>query len=503
MAGWGLSYLVSTRWAVKLLVAGAVAALPVSTARFARHVGASPLAALVVAPMALGWLFSWGLITNLIGLSALLATLPVFDRLSAEGTARRAAGAFGATVLLYFAHEAMMFVSSGVALGLCVLRPWSWRKLGWRLSPLFAGLVITWAQLRWQMHYMTPTVSAMPRIWRPLKVKLREIAYIVLPATDAAVQFSMLGLCVLAIVFLFWLRRRERREGGFAVPGGDTRLERLRAWGLAYRWELVATTGFLAYITFPVSLQGATLVYQRWFPPAFAILAAVAAPRDLWTRVGRTARVAAFVLPLATLLEAGPSFVDSDREYRALQPIIERIAPGSAVAEIDLGPGDPTRTYSLGPAYGRVLAERGGRLVYAFTDSPVSPMVLKRRYQWNESLVRVAFDSWRFSPAHDLKRYRYVMIRTQDPGLKWMASFALAQEATLIGEEGEWALFESKLDVIPLKSPDEMLPEPKPETMRDRIRVIQQAIHDKANTPQVDVPPEKPSDAEADNPPDH
>jgi hypothetical protein len=452
--------------------------------------------------MALGWLFSWGLITNLIGLSALLATLPTFDRLAAEPSARRAGWAFAATVLLYFAHMAMMFVSSGISLGLCLLQPWSWRKLPWRLSPLAAGLAITWAQLRWQMHFMTPTVYSMPMMWRPLKVKLREIAYIVLPATDAPVQFSMMGLCVLTIGFLFWLRARERRATGMAAPPATGRLERLRVWGLKYRWELVAATGFLAFLTFPVSLNGATLVHQRWFPPAFAVLAVVAAPNDLWTRAARTARVAAYMFPFATLLEAGPSFIDSSREYRALQPIIDRIVPGSAVAEVDLGPGDPTRTYSLGPADGRVLAERGGRLVYAFTDSPVSPMVLRRKYQWNESLFRVGFDSWRFSPAHDLKRFRYVMIRTQDPGLKWMASYALAQEATLIAEEGEWALFESKLELVPLLSPDVPLPDPKPETMRDRIREIQNAIHDRADAPKVEVPAET-IDGNNGNPPLH
>ena len=503
MTGWALSYVISTRWAVKLMVAAAVGALPVSAARFARHVGASPLAALVVAPMALGWLFSWGLITNLIGLSALLATLPVFDRLAAEPSARRAAAAFGATVLLYFAHMAMMFVSSGVSLGLCVLQPWSWRKLPLRLSPLALGLVITVAQLRWQKHFMTPTVYALPTLWRPLKVKLREIAYIVLPATDAVVQFSMLGLCVLTIAFLFWLRTRERRQAGHPAPPAPGRLDRVRSWGLQYRWEVVAATGFLAFLTFPVALNGATLVHQRWFPPAFAILAMVAAPRNLWTRQARTARIAAFVLPVATLLVAGPSFVDSNREYKALQPLIDRIAKGSAVAEVDLGPGDPSRTYSLGPADGRVLAERGGRLVYAFTDSSVSPMVLRRKYQWNESLIRVGFDSWRFSPAHDLKRYRYVMIRTQNPGIKWMASFALAQEATLVAEEGEWALFESKLDLLPLLSPDEMLPEPKPETMRDRVHQIQEALRDRPDAPQVEVPPEKSGEAESGTPPLH
>ena len=64
--------------------------------------------------------------------------------------------------------------------------------------------------------------------------------------------------------------------------------------------------------------------------------------------------------------------------------ILPFIEPGHALAEVDLGPGDPTRSYSLGPAYGRILATKGGRLAYSFTDSPIYPMVIAQPYQWNE-----------------------------------------------------------------------------------------------------------------------
>jgi hypothetical protein len=127
MTGWALSYVVSTRWAAKLVVAAAVALVPVCAARFARHVGASPLAALVVAPIALGWLFSWGLVANVLGIAALLAVLPLLDDLAREPTPRRAVAAVGGAVLLYFAHEAMLFVYGGAALGLALLHRWSRR----------------------------------------------------------------------------------------------------------------------------------------------------------------------------------------------------------------------------------------------------------------------------------------------------------------------------------------------------------------------------------------
>jgi hypothetical protein len=501
MAGWGLAYMMSTRWAVKLLVAAAVLSLPVAAGRLARHVGASPLAALVVAPMALGWLFAWGLITNLIGLSVLLATLPVYDRLAARPTWRHTTGALGATVLLYFAHETMMIVAAGVSLGLALLHPWSWRASLSRLSPFVGALTMVWGQARWQLRFMSPTVAATPTVFRPLKVKLLEMAYIVLPATDQVVQFAMVALCALAIGTFFWLRGRERAEARETTIVEGSRFVRARGWALRYRWELVAATGVAAYLAFPVSLNGARLVHERWLPPAFAILAIVAAPRNLWVRRARVAVLAVMVLPIGTLLSAAPPFFDSDAQYRGFQMLVDRVAPGSAVASIFLGPADPVRGYSLGPAPGRILAERGGRLAYAFTDSSVSPMFLARRYQWNESLVRITYESWSFMPQHDFTRFRYLILRAREARLKWLASYALAREATLIGEFGEWALFESKLNVVPLTSPDVPLPNPRPETLRDRVLKVSQELSNSSNAAPAEIPAEPPSEASPNPPP--
>jgi hypothetical protein len=466
--GWALSQFVSTRWAVKLVVAAAVVAVPVSAARFARHVGASPAAALVVAPMALGWLFSWGLITNLIGLAVLLAVLPSLDRFAGAPTPRRTLAACAAVLILYLAHEAMLFVYAGVALGLAILHPWSWRKTAWRLAPFFAGIGVAVGQAKLQERFMSPAVRAMPRAWHPLIHKLARISYIVVPASEGAAQYSMLALCLLTIALLLWLRGRERRAARSALAESLSLLERLRERALAYRWEIFAAACFAAYLAFPATLNGATLVYQRWFPPAFAIFAIAAAPRDLWTREGRLSVIAVAALPIATLFVAVPSFVDSDREYRLLEQVIPAVELGSAVAELNLS-GDPARTYSLGPAAGRILATRGGRLAYAFTDSPASPAIIPGRYQWNESLVRLGFDCWAFEPARDFKRFRYVLVHASDPEVMQVVSFALQREGQYVTEAGDWALFRSRLPVEPLLSRDAPAETPRAETLRERL----------------------------------
>jgi hypothetical protein len=486
VTGWALAYLLPSRWVVKLLVAAAVAAIPVCAARFARHVGASPLSALVVAPLALGWMFNWGLITNLIGLAALLALLPVLDRFEEEPTARGAAKALGGVVLLYFAHEAMMFVYAAVALYLAALQPPSGRKTLLRLSPLLLGAAITIAQAKWQKHLMTPVVRAMPVVWHPTLHKLQRIPSIILPASDPVVELAMFAMCVLGVASFYWLRSRERGPAA-AAPDGETALDRWRRRARTHRWEIFAAVGFAAYLAFPLTLNSATLVYQRWFPPAFAVCVVVGAPATLWTRKGRIASVVACVLPLATLLVAWPSFADSGRAYQSVEQLLPYIQPGSAVAALDLGPGDPSRTFSMGPFGGRVLAERGGRLSYSFVDSPISPVFIPKQYQWNEVLFRTGFDCWSFRPEHDMKSFRYVLMRSSDANVALLGQLTLSPEAKPIANAGEWVLFESTLPVIPPRSPPLHLEKPPPDQLRDRADRL---VHTMGGLPQIVIPGE-------------
>ncbi|HEY3822224.1 MAG TPA: hypothetical protein VGL81_33895 [Polyangiaceae bacterium] len=498
MLGWPLAYPFGSRWAVKLVVAGAVVAVPVCAARFARHVGASPLAALVVAPIALGWLFTWGLIANLLGLAALLATLPVLDRYETEPSRRRGAGVLGALVLLYFAHEAMMFVYAGAALLFAAFHPLSWKRTPARTAPFFVGIAITAAQAAWQKHLMSPTTRGMPLLWHPVPHKVLKIPFIILPTNDSVTQLSLFALCAATVAAFFWLRARERRTVAVAVtePAASSRLERTRRSALRYRWEVLALGLFAGYLAFPLTLNSATLVYQRWFPPAFAVFVVVAAPRDLWIRSARVARLVPVLLPIATLLVTWPSFADSGRAYQHLDELIPLIEPGTAVAELDLGPGDPSRTFSLGPSGGRVLAMRGARLDFAFTDSPISPVIIPKEYRWNESLFRLAFDCWAFRPEHDFKSFRYALVRTSDPGVAALAQMTLAPEGRYVATAGEWVLFESTLPVIPPMSPPVHMPKPPPEEMRDRATRI---IRKEGGMPTIVVPPEQEPDLSAPN----
>ena len=472
MVGWILSYVMSTRWAVKLLVVATIVSIPPSAAHLARYVGASPLAALLVAPMAVGWLLYWGLITNLIGLAAILMVLPVLDRFAKAPTGRGALLATGSVLLLYFAHEGVMFIYMAAALGLALVYPWSLRRTLFRFAPFAFGAVVAVVQAKWQVRFMTPALRAMPLMWDPFRLKLKTIPHIILPANDWAVRTAMLVLCLGTVAGLFWLRARERRGAAPTLTEGASRVERVRAWILVHRWEFFAAICIAAYFAFPLTLNSATFVYHRWFPPGFAVLVVSAAPRDLWVRQARVLRVAIMSLPVATLLVAWPSFVDSGRAYAALEPILPLVEPGSAVAQIDFGPVDPTRTFTLGTAAGRILATRGGRLAYAFTDSCVSPVVTQRRYQWNDSLIRLAFDGWAFRPQQDLLRFRYVLARANDASAAYLAVYTLSAETEYVARSGEWLLFKSRLPTVPLLSRESRIEGPPSENIRDRVKAI-------------------------------
>jgi hypothetical protein len=385
---------------------------------------------------------------------------------------------------MYFAHEAMMFLLAAATLMLAVLHPLSWRRTLLRLSPVGLAVGATLGQILVQKHLLSPALRAMPRLWHPVTHKIARIPYIILPTTEALVQNSMAALCAIAVGYFLWLRYRERAAAPTAPASAvGSRFARVRSWLLERRWWLFATCCFVGYLVLPYTLNGATLVYQRWFPPAFAVFVAVSAPRDLRSRAARVARLVVVLLPVATLLVVWPSFVDSGRAYKTFDDLVARVEPGSAVAVLGLGPGDPWRTFSLGPAGGRILATRGGRLAYAFTDSPVSPVVIPSAYRWNESLLRIGFDSWAFRPEHDLRSFRYVIVRHSDPRGAALAMFMLEPEARYVADAGEWVLFESTLPVIPPNSPPIHMPKPPPESLRDRAKRIVESMHKELDVP--------------------
>jgi hypothetical protein len=227
----------------------------------------------------------------------------------------------------------------------------------------------------------------------------------------------------------------------------------------------------LLYFTAPLSHAGPTLLYQRFLATALALLVvALAPPAD--ARLGLVSRVLAGSVVAALLLTILPRFADAAGSFAALDRLIPEIAPGSAVAQLDLTPRPPSQVAPVAGAAGRVLAERGGRLLFSFTNIAASPVVTPSRTQWNEPQQRMVNDPWAFRPSLDFHRFRYALVRlaAPDAGLVRAVVRTMAPEGRLVDASGPWLLFESTLSLEPLTAPDAPLPVPAPSSLRDRLQ---------------------------------
>lgn len=217
LVAWPLSYVLPVTLACKIVAAASVASIPIGGARLARHLGASAWTTLALVPIALGWLFSWGFVNNLMALGILLAFLPALDRFAKEPTWRRALVASAGAVLLYFAHELVMFVYVGAALIFAALYPLRWKQTASRALPAIVGLGMAIGQILWQEHLKTATVKAIPNVFFALDRKLIGLPATLVGFTERAITWTVFGACVLVAVVFALEGRRVKKESATAT----------------------------------------------------------------------------------------------------------------------------------------------------------------------------------------------------------------------------------------------------------------------------------------------
>jgi hypothetical protein len=212
-------------------------------------------------------------------------------------------------------------------------------------------------------------------------------------------------------------------------------------------------------------------------PPAWAIFA-------IWAGSGRSEtfrtplKLLCGIVPLAQLLICWPAFADSHQVYMDLEPLLPQIEIGSSVICLNLGPQSPNRLYSPVPAAGHIVATRGGRALFDYTLSPISPVTQHTDKQWVDAVDRLDGNPMGLRPDFDLRHFRYVLINTRHAGLPAVIALAMKDEARLVQTSGTWTLFESKLPLVPIDSPEVYLPEPHPATLRKRIREVAKELEE-------------------------
>jgi hypothetical protein len=459
-----LAFLVSTDTVCKAFVAGALVLALGGAGRLAAHLGTTRWSAVALAPVFVGWTFYWGFLPNMLGLAGLLWALPTLDRACETPSVRRAAGACVLALLLAFTHEASALAAC-VAVGVfSFVRPLD-EKTVLRLAPAAAVTLASVIELVRERSVLTPYSRAFGHevAFHTISTKLLCFTSFLVGAHGQAIEIALLGPAFAVIAYGVAARLGARTTASEGIP--------LRERLVRRRFELVALGLLVVYMLAPASVNFGAFLYERFLVPAFLIAALAFAP----LRLSRVAKLVAAVAPLAALLVVAPELARASAEQRDLDALYPHIERASATFVFHAGnAGEPT-LFSLTSAGNRVLAERGGRLEFSFTEYPISPLVVPPAYQWNDVLLRLHSDPMSLRPATDLDRFRYLLVHTNDDDLAAVVRRSLVPDAAFVAKSGGWSLFESTHPVVALTAPDAAEIEHPPETLRDRIFAVLRA----------------------------
>jgi hypothetical protein len=454
-----LTYVVSTAMACKLVVAGTVVLAIFAIAGLARHLGADRLVALALSPVVVGWLFYHGFVANLLGLALLVAALPSLDRAVNDPTGRRLAGALAWLVVLQLAHQADLLAACAVLGLFAVLHPID-RRTPARLVPSLAGAALTLLEQWRTSHAGTPFARMFSQqiVFQDLGTKLRSVASVL--SGDLGPTSIVLLLLPLAAVAV-----------GIASPAPRTRNdEPLRARLLRLRFAAAAVLLLACYLAMPYSVNFGFLLNARFLAPA-AVLGVVAGAAAF--PAGPTLRRAFAVVcasaPLATMLVALPELVEASHQQEVLEPVYAAIPRESAVAIFQFG-GEPPHPFMIVASANRLLAERGGRVLFSFAEYPISPIVYRPGCAWDGVLARTYVRTTELRPAFDLQRFHYVLVHASDTHVMLGIVRAFAPDAHVIEAAGEWVLLESDAPPASLVVADSPLPDPPPPTLAERMK---------------------------------
>jgi hypothetical protein len=408
-------------------------------------------------------MFFWGLLANLIGFDVYLAALPSLDRLCEKPTRRTVGIACAWVVLLHFAHDLMALIAGGTII-LFLLISWrGWKENLARLIPAALVLTLSFGSRALDARHLATHAKKLPDfVWHPLSQKITSLPGILYAGHEAWVRTLIFGVCAIP-TFMFAFERWRNR-----TPQARTWREQLHH----YRFEILAGWLMVGYFAAPTNMSSTTIIYQRFAPPAWAILTVSLGARHLNGTPWRLPRLLAALMPLAPLLTSWPRFQYSDQVYRDLDAVIEHMDKKSTYVVLELG---PTNDYWLfGPVTGggHVVAKLGGRGFFDFTESPASPVLLRREIIWTHSFERMDSRAYRMFPSYDFGLYHYAILHSSDDNRARLMAMALEPEGRLVFHQGEWTLVESTLPQVPLDSPDQPTPKPRPQTLKERALAI-------------------------------
>jgi len=442
---------VFARWleadvAVRVILAAILGSVPWALAHAAKTFGRSRLVAIVVAPMALGFAFRWGLLAYLMAMVLALLALRPFMRLVATPSPRNAASSSIAMLLATLAHTSSLVVLGLVAIP-HVLRRWREpRRAMWSASPVVVSACVA----TWQMALFNKISAGGYRNYG--NVVHPRIERIVMLPEHLVGYFSgheTLALCCLTIVSLVLLTLRGERP--------NDRLSQ----------SMTATAIIAQYLIWPYGYNGAGLLYLRFLLPGVWLLAMALSPRTL--RIGALAS-AVLVVPVAATVAVLPQYQSTQLAYRALARLTSQVSEGSAIAAMDFAPPTPDKFGVPGGAASYLVSKRGGR-TWSFADIPQSPVRIRASAAWFSG-IRFQNPN-NFVPELDFERYRYLLAHVPDERFLRPFSVVLGDCGRPVAYVKPFALVESRCLKYGLDEPEPVLPRIRPKTLGWRLRQLQ------------------------------
>jgi hypothetical protein len=470
---WAFSYAFSDLTvASKLTVALSVLILPVAAARVAAYLKRSIWPALLVAPLGLGWLYYWGLIANILGISGLLLVLIPLDRHLRRPGMRTMLVLLGWFVLLYFAHvAALMCALIPLGIGAVSVRSRGWRVLGLRIAPgvvVMAGLAV---HAEWSKHLLRFTIANRPG--PAIISRIREIPTVLLSAFEPWAQYTIFFAIMALLAWSCVLLRASIPKVSFASCSASAMRPALfsrqvRGKFFRYRYEASCAVLLGMFLVLPAASGGATLVYHRFLPISWALAVVLVSPfrRAPFPNLLKMANLA---VVLGILFINIPHFIEANATFAGFEPVINNIAIGSPVSVTSISSLNGAK-FSVGAMAGAVVGRRGGRTGFDFTQSAMAPVYQTEACDWPITRERYVRGIHEFRPAYDMRRFRYVVIYAVEPYAREVLTDALRAEARLIDASDRWYLFESILKVRALCDFDWKMPDPAPERLFERLR---------------------------------
>ena len=442
--GHPLSLALGADLANRLGLATLVAAFPWCLAHAARTFDRSRLVAVAAAPFALGAAFRWGLLGYLLGVALALVALRPLRAFAQAPSPRGAAVAAAAVAVASLAHASAVVLLALVMLpaGLRALR--TPRIAAWIAAPLIPSAAMVFAQVR---LYDQNANAAFRAATNPVHPRLARFAALPDNLIGPHEGITSAALCALAAVAVALLRR-----GG--VRSADER-------ALALTGALV----LVQYWIWPYGHNGAGMLYLRFLLPGAWLLALAFAPRP--RAVSTVTRAALVAVPVAAALALAPLYRSASANYRAVDRLAARVAPGSAIGYLDILGAPFAELGAIGRPAAHVVALRGGR-TWSFADAPQYPVRTRDAASWPSGL-RFANPA-NLVPEIDLARYGYLLVLV--PAEHFVAPLAVALGACArpIAYEAPFALFASRCLRLPSSAPEPPLPADRPRTVGWRLR---------------------------------